>query len=99
MKALYAKQLTEQEKRDFIKAFEQDLIDNPLYSKRIQVEPKPEFVPPPPCIPCTNDWGVITAKQAKFEVVPPYYARATLWFVVGILVGVLGCLYATSHIS
>lgn len=64
-----------------------------------RTEPKPEFVPPPPCIPCTTDWGVIAAKQAKFEVVPPYYARATLWFVVGILVGVLGCLYATSHIS
>lgn len=62
-------------------------------------EAKPEFVPPPPCIPCTTDGGLIATKQAKFEVVPPYYARAILWFMVGILVGALGCLYATSHIS
>lgn len=99
MQQIYSKQLTEKEKSEFLKQLEKDLIVNPLYSKRIQVEPKPEFVPPPPCIPCTTDGGLIATNQAKFEVVPPYYARATLWFVVGILVGVLGCLYATSHIS
>lgn len=78
MKEVHVKQLTAQEKSEFIKAFERDLVESPLYSRRNQIVLDPD---------------------SKFKVIPPYYARVEIWFVLGVFVGVVGCLYATGYIS
>jgi hypothetical protein len=53
-------------------------------------EAKPEFVEPPPLIPW-NDTGL--------KVIHPWFYRASIYFAIGVMVGITGCLYATSHIS
>ena len=84
--AVYVKPLGEAEiakaKVDFRKAMNQDLIDNPLYSKRIQIEPKPEFVPPPPLI-------LSELESYDFKIIPPIYNRMWFYFLTGLVIGVL----------
>ncbi|WP_180075151.1 hypothetical protein [Acinetobacter sp. YH12254] len=93
-KAIYAKPLTPTEKSEAYQklkdAMEVDLSKNPLYSKRNRIEPMPEFVPPPPLIPW-NDTGL--------KVIHPWFYRASIYFAIGVMVGITGCLYATSHVS
>lgn len=53
-------------------------------------EAKPEFVAPPPLVPW-SDTGL--------KVIHPWFYRASIYFAIGVMVGITGCLYATSHIS
>ena len=67
-------------------------IDNTDLNNLLQkaIEAKPEFVEPPPLIPW-NDTGL--------KVIHPWFYRASIYFAIGVMVGITGCLYATSHIS
>lgn len=53
-------------------------------------EAKPEFVPPPPLIPYGN---------TELKIIHPWFYRVGIHLVIGVVVGFVGCLYATSHIS
>ena len=79
--SVHAKPMSEAEVK-FRKAMDQDLQDNPLYSKRIQVEPKPEFVPPPELIP-------IKSGSHGFKYIQPFYQRASFIFSLGLTIGAL----------
>lgn len=84
--AIHVKTMSEAEmikaKDALRKAMEQHLKDNPLYSKRIQIEPKPEFVPPPGLILSELD-------NDDFEYIPPINNRAWFYFLVGLVIGFL----------
>lgn len=84
--AVHAKPMSEVEitkaKADFRKAMCQDLLDNPLYSKRVQIEPKPEFAPPPPLI-------LSELESNDFEIIPPIYNRVWFYFLTGLVIGLL----------
>ena len=54
------------------------------------IEAKPEFVPPPPLIPYGN---------TELKIIHPWFYRAVIHFVIGVVVGILWCLYATSYVS
>ena len=88
-KAVVARKLTNEEKSDFRKKMEQDLIDNPLYSKRMRIESRPEYVEPPSLVPMYDH---------EFKILAPWYHPAFIWLSIGILLGILGCLYATSYL-
>ncbi|WP_162626598.1 hypothetical protein [Acinetobacter sp. CFCC 10889] len=66
----------------FRKTMDQDLLDNPLYSKRIQIEPKPEFVVPPRLF-------IIPEHNQKFRYIPSFYQRASFIFSLGLVIGIL----------
>ena len=92
-KAIYAKPLTPTEKSEAYQklkdAMEVDLSKNPLSSKRNRIEPMPEFVPAPA--------PLIISDHSLFIVYPWKY-RACLYFVLGVMVGIVGCLYAASYL-
>lgn len=99
VKVVYARELTPQEAVDFRKKIEQYLQENPLYSKRTSVEPKPEFVPPPPLE--TIGAGELKHKPSNTNMCDGFNEvlsmLKTLWFLV---IGfALGYLYATSYVS
>ncbi len=52
-------------------------------------EATPEFVPPPP---------LIALDDSEFKIIHPWFYHAAIYFVLGLIVGIVGCLYATSHI-
>lgn len=63
------------------------IIDGP----DIQMSPaKPKFVPAPE--------PLIISDHSLFIVYPWKY-RACLYFVLGLMVGIVGCLYAASYLS
>lgn len=67
-----------------------DLSDaNLLKQVNEALEAKPEFVAPPPLIP----WS-----DTKLKVIHPWFYRATIYFAIGVMVGITGCLYATSYL-
>lgn len=88
-KAIYATPMTAIEHEDFKAAMEKDLRENPLYSKRNSIEAIPDFVPPPP---------LIALDDSEFKIIHPWFYHAAIYFVLGVVVGIVGCLYATSHI-
>lgn len=66
---------------------QQTIIDGP----DIDMTPaKPKFVPAPA--------PLIISDHSLFIVYPWKY-RACLYFVVGLMVGIVGCLYAASYLS
>ena len=67
-------------------------IDNTDLNNLLQkaIEAKPEFVPAPA--------PLIISDHSLFAVYPWKY-RACLYFVLGVMVGIVGCLYAASYLS
>ena len=63
------------------------IIDGP----EIEMSPaKPKFVPAP---------APLVISDHSLFVVYPWKYRACLYFVLGLMVGIVGCLYAASHFS
>jgi uncharacterized Zn finger protein (UPF0148 family) len=93
-KAVYAKELTSQEISDFKEKIKQELKENPLYSKRMNIEAKPEFMPPPSVeFPENNDGDFVETTNQR-DVVLFISLALNLAFAT-----CLGCIYATSHLS
>ena len=93
-KAVVARKLTNEEKSDFRKKIEQDLIDKPLYSKRMQIEPRPKYVEPPSLVPIGQSM-LVTTHHSNFGKL------ILLILIMLCLLGfgfALGCLYATSYL-
>ncbi|WP_180175825.1 hypothetical protein [Acinetobacter sp. YH12025] len=88
-KAIYATPMTAIEHEDFKAAMKKDLSENPLYSKRSRIEAIPEFVPPPPLVAWNN---------SEYKTIYPWFYHAAIYFVLGLIVGIVGCLYATGYI-
>lgn len=56
-------------------------------------EEKPKFVPPPPLTPIITSSG-----DGEFKVIKPYHQRIALIFILGLVLGIVGGLYATNFL-
>lgn len=84
-KVVYAKDLTPQEQ---IIALQE--LKAAIEVERNKLEPMPEFVAPPLLIPCGD---------TELKIIYPWFYRASIYFILGLVIGVVGCLYATSYLS
>ena len=53
------------------------------------IEAKPEYVEPPP---------LIALDDSEFKIIHPWFYHAAIYFVLGLIVGIVGCLYATGYV-
>ncbi len=52
-------------------------------------EATPEFVPTP---------SLIALDDSEFKIIHPWFYHAAIYFVLGLIVGIVGCLYATGYV-
>lgn len=103
-KVIYAKSLTSKEKSEVHKklkdAMEADL-KNPLYSKRNRIEPRPEFVPPPPLMPIGQPRIGWKPKPINTDQYEDFNGLLLITIMVCLIVVgfVMGYLHAASHVS
>ena len=83
-KVVYVKDLTPPEQIIVLQG-----LKAAIEMERNKLEPMPEFVAPPPLIPLGD---------TELRIIYPWFYLASIYFILGLVVGVVGCLYATSYL-